>query len=716
MSLTYQSQLIRVGDFSDPGGDYYSTLNSVYLSFVQSFERAGSLDFTINYYSTEGIRKIAAYQLRYQDIPLGKSRLDIDWGYLSYPLSSLWQFGSFNAFTHRSLKGGKLSLRSEKIDLFVFGGQPYSGSTQNDKKRLYGVRAIFKPTQDWNIGAGWLKFSESIPGSYDIFSLDSSIRLAKELYFLGDFRSIPSTNKKEEQGFSLKTGAYFRNRSLFFEIFYNYVSPDFPFLGNVLPQERKGLTIMGQYQPNDWLSVFGGLDTFNENLGEILDDTDYINDYVTYRCGINLSPKVFPQISFSFNRSKRKTETSEQSPSIFVSDTTFDLIFISLSKQYKRFYWHLYYNNGRFKNWLESSESYSLNRLQLNLRRRYSVGGFIYLNFLLDKKTGSPLVSANENLHIRAGGNHKISSDLNLNLEAGLDFSKDKTSGKQSRNLGLGGSIIYKFKPLKINCSLRYWYSRMTDSAISMMKNEFNTGKYMHQVFFSVSKDLDWGSKDSTGGLGGLGDLFARKGKIQGRIFVDINQNNLKDPEEEGVADIFILLDGRKTAKSNQKGHFVLSSLPPGLYRVAMNLRNVPAFYNAGIEEVEVMVKKGETHHVNLTIIPVGLISGKLILDENENNRADKDEPALPGIRINLLKGKEIHRSGFTDSTGVFTFDNLHPGTYALAVAAEDIEETYTCFEKSGMEIMIEPFEEIRDLVLIVKKYKKPKTRKVIEF
>jgi hypothetical protein len=719
LSLAYQGQILNIlypGDNNKEG--YFSFLNNMYFDFRHHFAQGGELSFSLNYYFSGEFSRVTSYNLGFHGYPLGSFQVDVDLGYLSYPLSSLSHLGSFNPFTYRSLKGGKITLRSKAMDFIVFGGQDYTSLGFGDQNnRIYGAKAVFRPTGDWTVGAGWMKISNANddPGtgvgtSYDIFSLDSSLQLVNGLYLLGDFRFIPGSDNHSETGFSFKTGTYFNRRKLSFEIFYNYISPDFPYLGSMLLQARKGLTVMGQYQAAHWLSLFGGWDTYNEDLGNILENTAYFSDYMTYRGGVVLSPKTLPHLSISLNSSKRETGSGTAADPQ-VSNTAFDMVFLSLSRQYRRFYWSLYFNKGDFQNRDDIARNYSFDRLHLNLYRFYWSGSSLYFNGYLERKSGEHLAFKDENVNLQVGSNLKLSSRLGLNLELSGNISKDKISRSTNRQWSAGASIFYKFIPLGINCALRYRYANARDSASAINIGTYETGRYMHQVFFSISKDFSWGRGTSLTEAISLG-LFTRKAKIKGCVFVDIDQNQRKAPDEEGLGGIFILLDGRKIAKTNRQGNFTLTGVSPGTHRISMDLRNVPAFYEADREKVEVVLKKGETRRVDLTVIPMALISGKLVLDINENNLADKDEPVITGERIDVLKEGKLYQSAFTDTRGVFTFANLRPGTYIVAVAGDVIKETYSPGEKSALEITVKPWEEKRGLVLLVTKYKKPKIKR----
>lgn len=705
LTLTYQNHTYKT---SSQQNDYLSSSNSFYLNFWQDFLNLGSISFSMNYNFSKSTNQIASYSLNIKDVPISRFKVNVDYGHISYPISSLHHFGSFNTSHFGGLKGGKIVLRSKKTDLIFFGGQVYKGFyLEEEKTRVYGIRGIFRITDAWTFGSGWFRFNNvsffedgNILKNYDVLNLDTSLRLARGFYFLGDVKYMLSDGDQAKNEFSFKGGTYFRRERLLFEIYYNYVSPNFPYLGSFSASNRNGMTITGQYSLLSRLFVFASHDTFNENLEQILERP--VSEYKTYRYGITFSPETLPQISLSFNKSKRESTAGET----LISDNTFNMIFLSISKQYERFYWGFNYNSGDFINSLSSFDGYCFNRFHLNLRMSYPEGHFVYINSYYDIKKGQNRIFEDRNLSIHAGGTFKISSKLLANLQLTYNVDKDMIRSKGTNQLGFGGSITYNLWPLKINCSLRYQYSRVQASQSIDLKQRF------HKIFFSITKNFTWGKR----GYGkSIKDIFHKKGQVKGYLFIDMNQNNIQDPVEETLEGVEIFLDGRKAARTNKKGYFKLPSVSSGVHNLSVNLRNVPAYYEPSVEKSEFTIERGKTIRLNLSLIPLGLISGKLVLDLNENGRVDKEEPLLADIQINLLKNGELYRTAFTNSKGIFYFDNVRPGLYTIQVDEEGIKGIYTIFNMSFLEISIKPFEEKKDIKLLVKKFQKIKVKKILD-
>ncbi|HLP44403.1 MAG TPA: hypothetical protein VK469_00545, partial [Candidatus Kapabacteria bacterium] len=566
LSLTFQNQSFKT---SDQNNDYFSSLNSIYLNLWQSLGKGSSFNFSINYYFDRDISQVASYNLGIRQIPLGKFKMDVDFGTISYPLSSLPFFGSFNPTPYHGLKGGKITLTSYKTDLILFGGELYGNfGYQNEKSKIYGARTIFRPISRWTLGTGWMKILD-IPsgnsfirstGDYDVFSVDSSLMAVKNLYLLGDFRYIYDQSSRNKNGFSAKTGTYYNGRKVSFEIFYNYISPNYPDLGSIFIQDHNGITIMGQYRPISWLSLFGGLDTFNEQLRNSLGQPPSGN-FLTYRFGATLSSKTLPQFSFNYNKSiKEFTREGTDSDAGTNRETNFDMLFVSLSKQYHRFFWSIYYNRGNFTKAGEIAGNYSSDRIFLNLRWTYPTGHYIYFMGGLDQSDWLGTTLDNKNFNIQLGVNVRMASYLQFNIQG--DYAADKYAARigENRRWAFGGGIIYRFKPLKINCALRYQYAK---SEVFLTNNG---ARYSHQVFFSINRDFNWGTGPSAVGRSGSGNNGT--GKIKGSVFVDINQNDLQEQGEEGLADIYILIDNFQAARTDKNGRFTISAVHAGTHKI----------------------------------------------------------------------------------------------------------------------------------------------------
>ena len=68
------------------------------------------------------------------------------------------------------------------------------------------------------------------------------------------------------------------------------------------------------------------------------------------------------------------------------------------------------------------------------------------------------------------------------------------------------------------------------------------------------------------------------KGRYSGEIFIDENQNNLRDSNEKGVSNLLLFINGY-IAVTNEDGIFEFGSLEPGQYQLQFDKNTLDAKY-----------------------------------------------------------------------------------------------------------------------------------------
>jgi protocatechuate 3,4-dioxygenase beta subunit len=297
-----------------------------------------------------------------------------------------------------------------------------------------------------------------------------------------------------------------------------------------------------------------------------------------------------------------------------------------------------------------------------------------------------------------------------INSQFNYSYGKDKISGQKTRGIGGSLGIYYNFQPLKINFSLQYRFSRIQSIFPKTQKRDY------HQVVFRITKSFTWGKRKTLSQVKSFSDIFKGTGTVEGFVFIDLNLNNIKDSKDVTLSDIEIMIDGRVITTTDENGYYRISPIIPGEHRISLLLRKIPAFYQPLFEEKKIKIKGRKTHHLNFILVPLGFVSGKVILDVNENGVKDEDEPGLQEIQVNLLKNGNLVFSILTNSRGEFKFDNLYPGKYIIEIDSKNIKEKYKKDKKSVIEINLKPGEELREITLLIKKYRKPKIKKVFDY
>ena len=69
--------------------------------------------------------------------------------------------------------------------------------------------------------------------------------------------------------------------------------------------------------------------------------------------------------------------------------------------------------------------------------------------------------------------------------------------------------------------------------------------------------------------VGGVGDL-------EGRVFLDANDNRIREPSEVGVAGIVVILDGIQAVRTDQAGYYRFEGVIDGAHRITLNADALP--------------------------------------------------------------------------------------------------------------------------------------------
>jgi hypothetical protein len=158
------------------------------------------------------------------------------------------------------------------------------------------------------------------------------------------------------------------------------------------------------------------------------------------------------------------------------------------------------------------------------------------------------------------------------------------------------------------------------------------------------------------------------KGRVEGVLFVDKNQNKIRDPDEQGLSHAVFLLKGESVI-TDSDGRFQSAPLEPGEYSFFLDMASLPAYVSpAGLIPANLSIHRGSIISLQIPLTSVCSFSGVLFLDLNRNERMDEDETPLGRVRLLVQNEQNQTWEVYTDLKGQFLASDLLPGTYRVKV------------------------------------------------
>ena len=207
---------------------------------------------------------------------------------------------------------------------------------------------------------------------------------------------------------------------------------------------------------------------------------------------------------------------------------------------------------------------------------------------------------------------------------------------------------------------------------------------------------------------------LARKSKITGYKFRDMNENGKKDEGEEGIGGVTIKLnDDEQTAVTNGEGYYSFD-VKPGTYTVAVDETTAPGYYPTSPTSLDVEVAAGQQKdNNNFGNAPYGSISGHKWEDEDKDGKHEQDNPPVKGVTIKLtgttnVGGETVNLETVTGDDGSYSFTNLKAGSYTVSEEVDTDIWLAVSPADGTIELTLTPGQEAKDVDFLNQRIAQP--------
>lgn len=162
------------------------------------------------------------------------------------------------------------------------------------------------------------------------------------------------------------------------------------------------------------------------------------------------------------------------------------------------------------------------------------------------------------------------------------------------------------------------------------------------------------------------------RGRVEGYLFIDLNNNGQRDQGEPGVKDALLRLDSH-LARSDAQGYFRFPPVEPGTYKVEIARAPLGLVPTVPMP-ISVTVAVGQVVSLEIPMRSVGIIRGRVFDDKNRNGQPDPDEPGLANVRVFAVSATSVEtRSG---ANGQYVLQ-VPPGTYTVTLDRTTLPKRY---------------------------------------
>jgi hypothetical protein len=192
------------------------------------------------------------------------------------------------------------------------------------------------------------------------------------------------------------------------------------------------------------------------------------------------------------------------------------------------------------------------------------------------------------------------------------------------------------------------------------------------------------------------------RGRIQGRVFMDINGNGQEDAGDKGLSGMKVQLDGNKTVVTDSHGDFSFGAMQPGDFDVALISDELGVTVRASKPTVQhLSLSSNQTSNLSFGLTNSSSATGRVFNDLFlTGDQSAGEGPGLGGVRLILYPveaamsapgSNPLIRSA--NGNGQYEFRNLVPGNYILEIDPATLPENFRLPSRTSWPIVVAPLQ-----------------------
>jgi len=314
------------------------------------------------------------------------------------------------------------------------------------------------------------------------------------------------------------------------------------------------------------------------------------------------------------------------------------------------------------------------------------------------KNYTSPAQNYNNN-RVLTGLNFRVLGDLYFYYNQEWNILYNTFSGESAMPMAQEYGVNFNKQifqtPFYTNMRLFYRDEQNTESVLSYLSGEDRLEGEVeltykpspgNETFFKMRIDDVWAEKEGvnkhfdlnlTWGVRLLWDTGLRwqsSGGFYGYLYYDANADGIRQPEEEGVSGVRVIVNGKKDTLTNREGYYQFDGVSGKKAVISLDLSTLPKGYNPTVsaeKPVEVVHARRKRHDFGLATRVE--ISGLVFYDQNKNGVYDAGEETLKGVVL-ILDGKT---KTATSLDGTYMFRRFSPGEHVMTLDLKSIPVQY---------------------------------------